>query len=305
MIALPLSIIFTTYLIVCFKYFEHFKIKSLHAIVINYIACAITGMLVSREIPTLSVIHKPWFPVAAILGCSFFTIFNLMSYVAQHIGLTVTSVASKLSMVIPVTVAIILYDQPLTPVKILAMILAIVAVIFTSIKKEEFQEAGSEKSLDQRETKLPVSTALFELALSFSIFIGSGLNDSLVNYATAKLMSLGEFNSFNTVIFGFASFSGIIVLLIQIIFMKEKVLLKEIVGGVLLGVPNYFSLLFLLQALSFPHWQSSIIFPVNNMGIVVLTAVCAMILFRERISKLNWIGMLIAISAISLLIFSQ
>ncbi|MFI5134984.1 MAG: EamA family transporter, partial [Chitinophagales bacterium] len=150
MIALPLSIISATYLVVCFKYFERFEIKNLHAIVFNYITCVITGILFSREIPSLSVIHKPWFPVAAILGCSFFTIFNLMGYVARNIGLTMTSVASKLSMIIPVTVAIILYHQPLTLIKVIAILLAIVAVIFTSIKKEDPPEAEFEKVFSEK-----------------------------------------------------------------------------------------------------------------------------------------------------------
>ena len=71
----------------------------------------------------------------------------------------------------------------------------------------------------------------------------------------------------------------------------------------MLGVPNYFSLLFLMEALRLPGWRSSVIFPVNNMGIVVLTAVCAALLFREELSQKNFIGILLAVAAISLLIF--
>ncbi|MFI5135973.1 MAG: EamA family transporter, partial [Chitinophagales bacterium] len=190
-------------------------------------------------------------------------------------------------------------------IKVIAILLAIVAVIFTSIKKEAPPEAEFEKVFSEKQNKLLLSTALFEIALSFSIFIGSGMNDSLVNYASAELMTKDEFNSFNTVIFCFASITGLIVLLFRLLFMKEKIPRRAISAGILLGVPNYFSLLFLLQALSYPHWQSSVIFPINNMGIVILTAISAMILFRERLSKLNWIGMLIAISAITLLIFTQ
>src|SRR6185295_10460368 len=254
MIALPLSIICSTYLVLCFKYFERFGIKNLPAIAFNYITCVITGLLVSRNMPDVAVvIHKLWFPYAAFLGCCFFCIFNLMGYVASNIGVTVTSVASKLSMVIPVTVAVFLYHDSFTLFKLIAVLLALVAVYLTSITEE-----SHEKHLELR-----------GLILAFLIFLGSGMNDSLVNYATVKLMSASEFNMFNIVIFFFASLCGIFTLFVQGIFRRQTIPLKAVVGGVALGVPNYFSLLFLIQALRIPGWNSSVIFPVNNMGVVV------------------------------------
>src|SRR5215471_1827340 len=115
MIALLLSIICSTFLVICFKYFDRFGIENLHAIVFNYITCVITGCLFSGQLPAYQTwIHEDWFYYAAFLGCWFFGIFNLMAYLTTHSGVTVTSVASKLSMVIPVTVAILLYGQSFT-----------------------------------------------------------------------------------------------------------------------------------------------------------------------------------------------
>src|SRR5437762_1810633 len=131
--ALLLSILCATFLVVCLKSFDRFGIETLPAIVFNYIACVVTGMIVSKEIPVPAVvIHKEWFPVAVILGCSFFLIFNLMGFVARNIGVTVTSIASKLSMVIPVTVAIILYHDPFSFVKIISILIALIAVYLSS-----------------------------------------------------------------------------------------------------------------------------------------------------------------------------
>src|SRR6476620_5335174 len=98
MIFLLLSIVCSTYLVLSFKYFERFGIKNLHAIVFNYLTCVTTGIIMSHQIPDVAVIaNKPWFPFAIFLGFSFFCIFNLMGYVANNIGVTVASVASKLS----------------------------------------------------------------------------------------------------------------------------------------------------------------------------------------------------------------
>jgi len=183
---LLLSILCATFLVVCLKSFDRFKIETLPAIVFNYFTCVIIGMIISNKIPSPAiVIHKPWFPFAVIIGISFFFIFNLMGFVARNIGVTVTSIASKLSMVIPVSAAIIFYHDPFSFVNILSVLLALVAVYLSSITRE-----AHEKHI---ETK--------GLLLAFLIFIGSGINDSMVSYASLKLMPPGEFNTFNIVIF--------------------------------------------------------------------------------------------------------
>ena len=304
MIALLLSIVCSTYLVICFKYFEKFRIQNLQAIVFNYVTCVITGIILTGNLPSASVFHRPWFTVAVFLGCCFFCIFNVMAYVARNIGVTMTSVAGKLSMVIPVSVAILLYDQPLTLVKVIAIILAIVAVILSS-------ERSTDDSVHLKGFEIHSSTYSFTHKKSFGvllalvIFISSGVNDSLVNYASEKLMQEDETNTFNIVIFSFAALCGIFVLVVRFISKRETLQVKAMIGGIALGIPNYFSLLFLIEALNYPAWQSSVIFPVNNMGIVILTAAAAFTLFRERLSKLNWIGMAIALFSIVLLIFSS
>lgn len=289
MIFLLLSIVCATYLVLCFKYLEKFGIKNLHAIVFNYLTCVITGIIVSQEIPDVSVIvHKPWFPFAVFLGFSFFCIFNIMGYVANNIGVTVTSVASKLSMVIPVTAAILLYHDSFTILKAISVLLALTAVFLTSLT-----EKSHEKNLEVK-----------GLLMAFLIFLGSGVGDALVNYASVRLMRPEEFHSFNIMIFTFASLCGVIVLIFQGINLKRSIPLKAAAGGILLGIPNYFSLLFLIKALNVPGWKSSVVFPINNMGIVVLTAVCAFILFREKLLKVNLIGIGLALIAILLMIFA-
>jgi drug/metabolite transporter (DMT)-like permease len=289
MIVLLLSIVCATYLVICFRYFQHFGIQNLHAIVFNYITCVITGLWFSGLVPDVpKIVSAPWFPFAAVLGCSFFCIFNLMGYVANHVGVTVTSVASKLSMVIPVTVAAFIYDDAFGWIKIAAIALALIAVIFTS----------------RTQASIETHLELKGLMLVLLIFFGSGINDTMVNFASVKLMKPEEFNIFNVVIFFFASITGVIALSTQIIFQKKRVPFKAVLGGIALGIPNYFSLLFLIRALHLPGWSSSVIFPINNLGIVILTAVCAYVLFREKLTPINLAGIATALLAIGLMIFA-
>ncbi|MBA3648804.1 MAG: EamA family transporter [Chitinophagales bacterium] len=289
MISLLLSIACSTFLVICFKYFDRFGIHHLQAIVFNYLTCVITGCIISKQFPAYAEwMHQPWFLSAAFLGCSYFFIFNLMAYVTRHMGITVTSVASKLSMVVPVIAAVILYNQKFNVIKILALLLAIISVCLTSYRKDDFHE-----------NKNPLKGFLLPLI----IFTGSGINDSIVNYSFAKFLKPDEFDSFNISIFSFASLSGLLTLVLRSIFFNEPIAVRSIIGGVVLGIPNYLSLLFLLLALAIPGWESSRIFPLNNMGIVILSAGLAWILFREKLSKKNLAGIIIALFAIGLMIY--
>jgi uncharacterized membrane protein len=49
--------------------------------------------------------------------------------------------------------------------------------------------------------------------------------------------------------------------------------------------------------------QSSAIIPINNMGIVLFSSLAAFVLFKEKLSLINWMGILLAIGAIALIAF--
>ena len=78
---------------------------------------------------------------------------------------------------------------------------------------------------------------------------------------------------------------------------------KNILWGITLGVPNYLTLHFFIRSLQSPSLESSQVFPVVNMGIIILSAVSGIIFFKEKLTPLNWTGIAIAIIAISFISF--
>ena len=80
--------------------------------------------------------------------------------------------------------------------------------------------------------------------------------------------------------------------------------MRNVVAGVCLGLPNYGSIYFLLQTFEHSNMESSVIFPINNMGIVAFSAIAAFVLFREQLSALNWLGIVLSIAAIGVISFS-
>ena len=78
---------------------------------------------------------------------------------------------------------------------------------------------------------------------------------------------------------------------------------RAVLAGICIGVPNYFSIWCLLGALKGYAGNSSAIIPINNMGIVLFTAVVAWLGFKEKLSAVNWLGIALSLGAIALIAF--
>ena len=112
MIYLLLSILASTIIFINFKLFERFKINILQAIVVNYCIAFITGIIAYDGTVTISKLPTyDWFYFTLILGALFIIVFNLMAITTQRSGLSVVSVATKMSVVIPVLFGLIYYKE--------------------------------------------------------------------------------------------------------------------------------------------------------------------------------------------------
>ncbi|WP_299890522.1 EamA family transporter [uncultured Lacinutrix sp.] len=281
MINLVLSILFSSSLYVFFKYFEKYDINTLHAIIVNYIVAGTCGFLLYNGQVNLSLIpSKQWFVGAIILGFLFIFIFNLMALTSQKNGLSVASVAGKMSVVVPIIFAVCVYKEQLSLFKILGIIIALLAVYFTSVK---------EKS----------KTALNKKALIYPLllFIGSGIIDTFIKYMETNYVSTQEIPYFSAVVFSCAGLIGFVTLIIKKDFSFKW---KNVLGGILLGVPNYFSIVYLLKALQNEDLNSSTVFTINNVAIVMISTVLGIIIFNERLIRKNWLGIGLAILSIIL-----
>jgi uncharacterized membrane protein len=84
---------------------------------------------------------------------------------------------------------------------------------------------------------------------------------------------------------------------------KEKLKAKNLLWGIALGIPNYLTVFYFFRALESGFMESSQVYPILNMGVIVMSAITGFLLFREKLSTRNWIGIglsVVAIAAISL-----
>lgn len=282
MIFLLLSILFSTGLFVIFKYFGIYKVDVLKAIFVNYIVAFSMGFLLAeRQIPISEIYLQPWFPGALVLGALFISIFFVMAMTAQKNGVSVTSIAGKMSVVVPVLFGIFLYNESVTILKVLGIVIALIAVYLSSVKEEKTQNSG---------------TLLFPILL----FIGSGAIDTLIKYVQVNHVADQDVSIFSGSLFGIAAIFGGLILTIKAVRKRSSFGLKNIIAGVVLGVPNYFSIVFLIKALQNKNFESSTLFTVNNVAIVIVSTLVGLLLFKEKFSLKNKIGVVLAILGIVL-----
>lgn len=293
MIYLIGSIILTSYLTLSFKMLGRLKIPVLQSIVFNYWTCVVMGSVVNGHFPINGqTVSEPWFLWACVMGVAFISLFNLIAFITQRISVAVASVANKLSLIIPFVFSLYLYNEQAGWLKITGIALALAAVLLTCWpqRKEDVPNAK------------PLSIALVFL-LPAILFVGSGLLDTLLKYVEQSFLNDDNKDEYLITSFATAGAVGILVLLVLFVMGREKFSGRAMLAGIAIGIPNYFSIWCLVRVLKQYQGESSAIIPVNNMGIVLFSTVMAWLLFRERLSATNLVGILLSLGAIALIAF--
>jgi len=289
MIDLLGSIVLTSWLTLSFKWVELLKLDRFQVIVFNYLFCVITGSFVNGHAPHYAEnIHFGWFGWACIMGTVFISLFNIIALTAQRIGVSVTSVANKLSLVIPFIFSLYLYHEDAGWMKVLGIIVALLAVVLTCIP------AKKERGIRNR-------NLLF--ILPFTLFLGSGLLDTMIKYVEHQYLNAGNVNNYLITAFSMAAALGLLTLSVLLLTRRQQFHWKAILIGAAVGIPNYFSIWFLMRVLKKFANNSSAIIPINNMGIVLFSAVMAWVLFKERLTLINWVGIILSLGAIALIAY--
>ena len=133
------------------------------------------------------------------------------------------------------------------------------------------------------------------------IFNMSKTIDTSIKFLEDTFVAKNDVPLFSAIIFLAAAILGFVFISIQIIKGSFKFEFKNVIAGICLGVPNYFSIYFLVKTLRSDLLDSSGIFAINNVSIVTLSTFAGIILFKEKLIRKNWIGIILAILSIILI----
>jgi len=286
MIYLFVSIVCSTAIYAIFSLFGKYKVDTFQAIVVNYFVASGFGFWYTVSSGGGSyTLTEPWLINAGIVGVLFITLFYIMAITSQRHGVTVTGIATKMSMVIPVFFFLITDpDETWHWAKLAGIALGIIAVLLTTLSGKK-----------QGKISLAALTPVV-------LFVGSGLLDLFLaltekNYLTTDI----AYTDFVPVPFGVAATIGTIILVYRGIVHKSRLKIKNIVAGLILGLVNYGSIYFLLKILGSGLIDRSAAIPANNMGVVALSAIVGVVLFKEKLRARKLWGILLALVAIALL----
>lgn len=275
-----------------FRLYPRYGVDTFQAIVINYITCVFTGVIFIGDplfFRSLSI-NDTWIIISLLLGGVFIGSFYLMALTTQRFSMTVSSVASKISLAIPVIFALFIFDieSKLFDVwNYLGLVLAFLAIYLLSFSTGNSFEAKNKTSL--------------VFMLPIFVFITGGIIDTTINYTNYRYLSKEDEAVFPVVVFFAAACIGLIALLVK----RKRIMGRNLKGGIVLGIINYFSLYFIVRALTAFQNDGAIVFPILNMGIILISALVSIRFFNEKLKLRNKIGLFVALLAIFLISYQE
>jgi drug/metabolite transporter (DMT)-like permease len=281
-----ISIVLSSLLVICFKVFDKYKVNISNAISLNYLSASACGVIAGYDtIVNLSFSEASWLPYTLLFGVFFIVVFNLVGIGVRTSGLMVVAIAQKMSLIIPLAFSIVYYKESYGLMKISGIVLALVAIYFSS-QKSDLSTGKNQK---------------VNYLIPLLIFLGSGIVDVSIKISQEHFAQQVNFEVLLAFIFGAAGVVGISKMLIS----KEKLRTKDFIAGISLGLFNFSSTYFLMKALAQNEYESSFVFAINNIGIILLSTFVASTIFKERLNKINYIGIVLAVASILFIYYSN
>jgi drug/metabolite transporter (DMT)-like permease len=278
MTSLLLAIILSSLIVAAFKVFDRLGINIPLAITVNYLIASLLGLAISGFSLGFSRLSAGSSALSIFLGISFILVFHLFARSAAKAGVAITAVSSKMSLLIPVLAGFLLFgDQPQL-LKLAGIALALVSfVLILWVPRSQVKRSY--------------------ILLPLLIFLGNGINDTLLKYAQHSFLTGPEqIIPFLTLLFMISLLAGMLSLFFLPDARKPSPLYMSAFAGVVLGLLNWGSTYYFLHGLN--SYPVSIFLPSFNAGVVAFSSLMGLVIFRERLSSLNWLGIVIATLAI-------
>ncbi len=296
-----LAVVFTVMLYLIMRAYPRYQVDSFHAVVFNYYSCVATGLILTPDLRVFTQVqwNSEGTLLTMALGAMFVVAFMLIGLTAQKVSVSATSLAGNMSLVIPVLFGLFVFrnnNKDFTALNYLGLMLALVALALGVIQR-------SPKASDTAGTAPTASQALWIFPVL--TFFASGTNNTLINFLSSKYYPAGQITVFMIIACFGAVVIGTSVLVYRIIAHGHRLRMRSVAGGLLLGIPNFLSLYFLLLALAAFGNSAAYVFPIYNILTMLVSALAAWVLYKERLNTLNKWGLAIAIVAIVLISYQE
>ena len=292
MTALLFCVLVSTLISLLFKLFARFGVRNLPAIVVNYWVCVICGTLWEGEwLLTADIVDRPWLWLAFGLGFFFIGGFNLNATSVQRAGIAVTSVVQRISLLLSVAFAVLYLRDPLSLKQAIGIALGVLSVLLV-VRTRTSPASSHPAEVDASPTS--------RIVLPLAVFLVAGAIESGLLLAQ-RSFGAGGSATFTVGLFAWAGLLGTVyVLAVPPKDGTPRFTVRDVVGGIALGIPNFFSIYLIIVALE-GGLAPTTVFPVLNVATILLGTLAAVAFFAERLSPKQWAGVAVAILAIGLI----
>jgi len=285
MIYIILSICCSVTVAVLLKLAKRYQISVIQAVAVNYFIALSLCFLFFKPDVKLITATAPW-PIYITLAILLPSIFLFLAASVKKLGIVKTDIAQRLSLFIPILASYFIFKEDFNYLKIVGLIIGFAAIIFTFLRKSDHQKAGNES-----------------LLYPIMVFIGFGVIDVLFKQI-ALYKELPYTTSLFTV-FGLAFIVSLLLAIVMVAAGKIKLQLVNVVCGFILGLFNFGNILFYMKAHQALAKNPSTVFAAMNLGVIIVGTLIGLIVFKEKLSKLNYAGIILAIAAVIFITLSQ
>lgn len=282
MLFLILSVLCSVTVGIIFKITRKYNADPIQIITFNYIMALILCYFTFN--PDLNIVHAdaPWSIYAAV-GILLPIVFLFLFISIKYMGIVKTDAAQRLSLFIPIIAAWLIFKEDFNSYKVIGLVIGFVALLFI-LKKQSTN--------DQNKWIFPAA-----------VFLGFGIIDIL--FKQIALFTALPYTTSLFIVFDISLAVSLLIVIYNVVLKKVQLHYKNILFGALVGIFNFGNILFYLKAHKAFSENPSTVFAGMNMGVIVLGSLVGLLFFKEKLSKMNFIGIILALIAIVFIVFSQ
>jgi drug/metabolite transporter (DMT)-like permease len=269
-----------------FKEMVRKKIPVFEVILINYLTCSTFGLVFySNELVTVFYEKPQWLYYPAGLGFFFIGGFVATAKSVHILGMGPTAILQRISLILTVLFAWYIWGESLALKQIAGLCMAVVAIFLVNNQTKTIQTPYKKGWM---------------IAIPIFTFLASGIIDSSFYHVKARYPGEIHDGVFTTLIFLTAFCIGVIVQLVQSKTLDPVFTRSNARWGILLGIPNFFSILTLIKAMD-SGLQAAVLFPVYNMSIILIAAAGGILFYKEKVYFWNMAGLVLSLLSILLI----
>ena len=239
----------------------------------NYVVCALLAIIFLDKSISFGF-EFDVFLLGIITGFLFIASFFFFKMNIKENGIVLSSTFMKLGILIPTLMAIVVFKEEPRFTQIIGIIFSILAIILINYEKDSVNKSN-------------------KLGWLILLLVISGFSDSAANIYE-NITDLSN-EIFTLLAFGFA----LVFTMLAMLKDRERINLIDVLFGIVLAIPNYFSVSFILLALE--KIPAILVYPIYSVGTIITVTLVGVLFFKEKLSKNKCFALCLILIALALL----